>query len=213
MARLWLALMLAVAVVVVLGLMFCRVRLRLVLQQTGVRGELVVGVWVWQYDLVLGRWTWERPEDLCRVAGLIFELLRRKSSSIGSMGIRYKRYIEVTKFRWITAVGQQDAALAGWLLAFVYSVKSIMTVWVCHLFPVMCPPRVVVIPCFGGTIFRTRIDCIFRLRLVHLIHGLFKYVLRGQNWRISSSQGTGKRSVSQRRERAEGGKWSDQAPY
>lgn len=92
---------------------------------------------------------------------------------------RYLDYIHVveamenrgrfTQFHWRTRVGSTDAAMTAWLTGSVWGLKGQITGYLQHRYTFHDRPALEITPIFGEAVLDTWIDCIFELKVGHII--------------------------------------------
>lgn len=97
---------------------------------------------------------------------------------------RYLSYIHVveamenrghfTRFQWYTRIGSKDAALTAWGIGAVWGVKGQIIGYLQQRYAFRAFPVLKVAPVFGEGVLDTRIDCIFELKVGHIISVGFK---------------------------------------
>lgn len=101
---------------------------------------------------------------------------------------RYLSYIHVveemenrgrfTRFEWQTKVGSTDAAWTAWETGAIWGIKGEITGFLQNQYRFQCIPALKVIPSFGEAVLDTSIDCIFELKVGHIITAGFREWLK-----------------------------------
>ncbi len=91
----------------------------------------------------------------------------------------YRKWITVTenlerkgsfkRFVWRTAIAGPDPALVGPKAGLIWSAKGIILGFLTNEYIFKKPPCLLVVPCFSGTSWETMLDCIFEIKLGHII--------------------------------------------
>jgi hypothetical protein len=100
---------------------------------------------------------------------------------------KYRRWVNVaaklegkgrfTRLVWRTVVGKQDPAATGMTMGLLWGIKGIATSFLQSGYVFKNPPRIVAIPSFTGTTWETLLDCIFEIKIGHIIlAGMKEYI-------------------------------------
>lgn len=92
---------------------------------------------------------------------------------------KYRQYITVVEelenegifkqFDWETRVGSEDAAFTAVGTGLLWGLIGQVTGFLQNRYEFSCRPVLSVIPTFGRSVLDTRLDCIFELRIGHII--------------------------------------------
>ena len=93
--------------------------------------------------------------------------------------VKYRKWVTVTeemeikgcfkRFVWRTAIGGLEPSLLGPMVGLVWSAKGMIIGFLSGEYIFKRNPRIMVVPCFTGTSLETMFDCIFEIKLGHII--------------------------------------------
>lgn len=96
----------------------------------------------------------------------------------------YRKWVTVTenlerkgsfkRFVWRTVLGGSEPALLGPAVGLIWNAKGIILGFLTNEYKFKKPPRLLVVPCFSGANWETMLDCIFEIKLGHIIVAGFK---------------------------------------
>lgn len=96
----------------------------------------------------------------------------------------YRKWITVTenlerkgsfkRFVWRTVIGGPEPALLGPAVGLIWNAKGIILGFLTNEYLFKKPPSILVVPCFSGASWETMLDCIFEIKLGHIIVAGFK---------------------------------------
>ncbi|MDR5658160.1 DUF2953 domain-containing protein [Serpentinicella sp. ANB-PHB4] len=89
----------------------------------------------------------------------------------------FKRKLNLEKILWETIIGTNDAAETAVLLGLSWMLKGNIISIMSNNIGNMNQPVIKVQPDFNQSIFRTKINCIFSLKITHIITACIKIVL------------------------------------
>ncbi|BAF59421.1 hypothetical membrane protein [Pelotomaculum thermopropionicum SI] len=83
--------------------------------------------------------------------------------------------VRLRRFRWLTEIGARDPARSGVITGLAWAAKGYLLPLICRLFsPGGARPQFAVRPSFEKPCFNSVLDCIFEVRIGHIIFAGFK---------------------------------------
>lgn len=106
------------------------------------------------------------------VLKILAELVKKRKDIIKRLSKFSKvtrRIIRLEKFEWEIEYGVDDAALTGMLYGFIWQGISVMLAILGKAVNIKSRPKIKIYPEFNRNIFKTEMNCIFRLRVGYII--------------------------------------------
>ncbi|MCL6560870.1 MAG: DUF2953 domain-containing protein, partial [Firmicutes bacterium] len=123
---------------------------------------------------VAGKKTDLDPVQLLGMAAKTMRLMKKYYPALVSLMAR----IHLRRFLWKTEMGSGDPALTGFLVGTAWGVKTfLLTLFYRMIHPGAARPSLGVAPNFEKTCFNTTLDCIFEVRIGHIIVTGFKAII------------------------------------
>ena len=103
-----------------------------------------------------------------------------------------KRGLKLQHFYWETEYGLDDAALTGVLYGFIWQGKSALLFILNKTMQIKCKPKIKIFPEFNRYLFKTELNCIFKVRVGYIIIISMVFLTMIIKYKISNKLGGGK---------------------
>lgn len=108
-------------------------------------------------------------EIILKILSKIMEKRKDILRNINKFSKITRRIIRLEKFYWEIEYGVDDAALTGMLYGFIWQGVSVVLAILGRVVSIRSRPKIKIYPEFNRYIFKTEINCIFRLRVGYII--------------------------------------------
>ncbi|QNO16219.1 DUF2953 domain-containing protein [Alkalicella caledoniensis] len=126
---------------------------------------------------------------------MVCELIVKKNEILKKLKLFQKiskRIVKLEYFNWETEYGLDDAALTGVVYGFIWQGKSALLFIMNKMMKFKCKPKIKLFPEFNRYVFKTELNCIFKLRVGYIIIISMFFLTMVLKYKISKKLGGGK---------------------